>query len=44
LPPLLFQADLEDHSNELKMAEDNAKKAMEDAAMRPLATGTVATH
>jgi len=28
----------------MKMAEDNAKKAMEDAAMRPLATGTVATH
>jgi len=26
------QADLEDHSNELKMAEDNAKKAMADAA------------
>jgi len=28
----MFQADLEDHSNELKMAEDNAKKAMADAA------------
>ena len=25
-----FQADLENHSNELKMAEDNAKKAMAD--------------
>ena len=28
----VVKADLEDHSNELKMAEDNAKKAMADAA------------
>jgi len=28
----VIKADLEDHSNELKMAEDNAKKAMADAA------------
>ena len=28
---VVVKADLEDHSNELKMAEDNAKKAMADA-------------
>lgn len=27
-----MQADLEDHANELRNAEDNAKKAMSDAA------------